>query len=254
MSLNTDTRHALITGGGSGIGAAIAQRLSSEGMFVTVVGRRQQPLEALVSELPRAQWVCVDVTDPAAMRDAFKTAGNRFGPVNVAVANAGSASSAPFVRLDPEDVQSMLNVNVMGVFNTFQAGLPGMLEGGWGRLIAVASTAGMKGYPYVSHYCASKHAVVGLVRALAIELASKGVTVNAVCPSFVDTEMTERTLENIQSKTGLSKEAALQSLVSANPQARLISPDEVADSVERLCGVHAGAINGQALAIAGGEL
>ncbi len=246
-------RHALVTGGGSGVGAAVATHLSQQGFTVTITGRRESPLKALASEHQRMAWISADVTSADAMEQAVQAAVEYNGPVDIVVANAGAADSKPFGKLKSADLQAMLDVNLFGVFNTFQAVLPGMAERRWGRLIAIASTAGLQGYGYVSHYCAAKHAVIGMVKALAQEVARKGITANAICPSYVDTDMTARSIANIVKLTDKTEEQALSALVAGNPQGRLVQPQEVAGSVSWLCSEDAAAINGQAIAICGGE-
>ena len=247
-------KHAVVTGGGTGVGAAIAADLAAQHANVTIVGRRRSPIEQLAAQSDRIQWVCADVTDGKALQLALNDAREQSGQIDIVIANAGAASSKPFTQLNSDDMQAMLDVNLMGVFNTFQSALPDMIDSGWGRLIAIASTAGLKGYGYVSHYCAAKHAVVGMIRSLALEVARKGITANAVCPSYVDTAMTKRTVANIMHKTGMSKSESIASLVAANPQGRLITTAEVADAVTWICSEGAAAINGQAITIAGGEL
>nr|MBA3325017.1 SDR family oxidoreductase [Paracoccaceae bacterium] len=194
-----------------------------------------------------------DVTRPDDVRAMFAAASEGWGAPAIVVANAGAAVSRPFLRTSPEDFQAMLDVNLMGVFATWQVGLPAMLDAGWGRLLAVASMAGLKGYGYVAGYCAAKHGVVGLTRALALETAKSGVTVNAVCPGYTRTPMLERSVETIMAKTGRPREAAEASLLVSNPQGRLIEPEEVAAAVLWLCGAGAASVTGQAIAISGGE-
>jgi len=176
------------------------------------------------------------------------------GRIDLLVANAGSAVSKPFGRTDARDFSAMLGVNLMGVVNTTQAVLPGMTERGFGRIVTVASTAGLKGYPYVTAYCAAKHAVIGLVRALALEVARTGVTVNAVCPGFTDTDLVATSLDRIVEKTGRTRDEALAELTKSNPQGRLVMPSEVADAGTWLCGAGAASVTGQAIAVAGGEV
>ncbi|HZH51847.1 MAG TPA: SDR family oxidoreductase [Microvirga sp.] len=247
-------RHALVTGGGRGIGRAIAAALANAGATVTVTGRDRARLEQAVAEGAAHSAVTADVTDPAAVQAAVKEAVALHGPVDLMIANAGSAVSAPFMKSDAALFRQMLDVNLLGVTNMAQAVLGAMTERGFGRIVAVASTAGLKGYPYVSAYCAAKHAVVGFVRALALETARTGVTVNAVCPGFTDTDLVAESLDRIVQKTGRSREEALAEFVKHNPQQRLIDPSEVADAVLWLCGEGARSVTGQAIAVAGGEI
>ena len=246
-------KHALVTGGGTGVGASIALALAAAGASVTITGRREQPLADLASRHDAIDWLTCDVTDPDSTAAVCQQAAERHGPVSIAIANAGAAASKPFARMSAADLHKLLDVNLIGVFNTWQACLSPMIDAGWGRLVAIGSVAGLKGYPYISGYCAAKHAVTGMTRALALELATTGITVNAICPGYVDTPMLDRTLDNIEQKTGLSRQAAADKIKSLNPQQRFIQPDEVAHSVIWLCSQHAGSINGQAIAIAGGE-
>jgi 3-hydroxybutyrate dehydrogenase len=247
-------RHAVVTGGSRGIGRAIAAALSSAGARVTVLGRDQASLDRVVAEGLAHEAVTADVTEAAILQGAMERAVSRSGSVDYLVANAGSAVSAPFVRSDGALFRRMLDVNLMGVVNAAQAVIGPMVERNFGRIVAVASTAGLKGYPYVSAYCAAKHAVVGLVRALALETATTGVTVNAVCPGFTDTDLVTESLDRIVAKTGRSREEALAELVKHNPQNRLIAPQEVAEAVLWLCGEGARSVTGQAIAVAGGEV
>jgi 3-hydroxybutyrate dehydrogenase len=245
--------HALVTGGGRGIGREIASVLAHAGATVTVLGRNRATLDEAVSAGSAHFAVVADVTDQAAISAAIAAAAAR-RPIDILIANAGIAESAPFGKSDAALFKRMIDVNFMGVVHAVQAVLPSMRERRYGRIIAVASTAGLKGYPYVSAYSAAKHAVVGLVRSLALELASNGVTVNAVCPGFTDTDLVAGSIDNIMKKTGRSREQAVAELSRHNPQGRLVTPAEVANTVLWLCGEGAGAITGQAIAVAGGEV
>jgi len=250
-----EDRHALITGGGTGIGAAIAVALSAAGAAVSLVGRRAAPLEEVAANLDRACAIVADVTredDTATMVQAARAA---HGPIDILVANAGAAESAPIGRLDLAHWQRMLGVNLTGAFLSVKAALPDLTRkgAGGGRIVLMASTAGLKGYPYVAAYCAAKHGVVGLARALAVELAAAGVTVNAVCPGFTETPLLEASLANIAAKTGRSRGEARAELKRLNLQERFVKPEEVADTVLWLCTPAAQAVTGQAISVSGGE-
>lgn len=246
-------KHALVTGGSRGIGAAIAHALIAHGACVTITGRDEERLARAAHEFG-ARFVVNDVTDQDAIARAFDCATKSSGRVDILVNNAGQAASAPFLKTDAELLRRMLAVNLCGTFYFTQSALPAMLAAGWGRIVNVASTAGLVGYAYVSAYCAAKHAVVGLTRALAAEVATKGVTVNAVCPGYTDTDMMHESVEKIIAKTGKTKDVVVAELISRNPQKRVIQPEEAANAVVWLCLPRSQSINGQAIAVAGGEV
>ena len=243
----------MVTGGSRGIGAAIARTLTAHGARVTITGRDEKKLAHAAREFG-AEFVVCDVADPRAVARAFAQATKVSGRVDILVNNAGQAVSAPFLKTDADLWHRMLAVNLDGAFYFTQAALPAMIEAGWGRVVNLASTAGLAGYAYVSAYCAAKHAVVGLTRALAIEVATKRVTVNAVCPGYTDTDMVRESVAKIVSKTGRTKDAVLAELTCRNPQKRLVRPEEAANAVAWLCLPGSEAINGQAIAVAGGEV
>lgn len=258
-------RHALVTGGGRGIGAAIAHRLLAHGARVTLLGRDAATLAAAARDMAqthgaagegpaRIHTVTADIADADSVAHAFAAAAARAGPITLLVNNAGQAHSAPFARTDLALWQRMLDINLTGTFLCTQAALPAMLEAGWGRIVNVASTAGLTGYGYVTAYCAAKHGVIGLTRALALEVATRGVTVNAVCPGYTETDIVRDAVANIVGKTGRSAEQARAELAARNPQRRLVQPEEVADAVAWICQPAAAAITGQAIPVAGGEV
>lgn len=253
MSGLSRSSHALVTGGGRGIGRAIASSLVKAGATVTIMGRNRAVLDEVVVAGDAHHALSADVSDQAAMHAAIAEAAKR-QPIDILVANAGAAESAPFLKSDAALFQRMMDVNFMGVVHAVHAVLPDMVARKSGRIVAVASTAGLKGYGYVSAYVAAKHAVVGLVRSLALEVATKNVTVNAVCPGFTETDLLEGSIDNIMSKTGRTREQAIAELAKHNPQGRLVRPEEVADAVLWLCGAGAGSITGQSIAVAGGEV
>ncbi|MFM0322821.1 SDR family NAD(P)-dependent oxidoreductase [Caballeronia glebae] len=246
-------KHAVVTGGGSGIGASCAQALAQAGARITLMGRDLARLEAQRDAMrAHGDVACigVDVTNEAAVAEAF----SRAGPVDILVNNAGHAQAAPFTQTDAALWQRMLDVNLTGVFFCTRAVLPSMIERGYGRIVNVASTAGQIGYAYVAAYCAAKHGVIGLTRALAAEVAMKGVTVNAVCPGYTETELLRASLDQIMSKTSRSEQDARDALVRNNPQRRFVQPEEVANAVLWLCAPGSAAMNGQSLSVSGGEV
>jgi 3-hydroxybutyrate dehydrogenase len=248
-------RHALVTGAGRGIGAAIAQRLAAEGARVTLVARSERQLQETAAPLgDAAQCIAADMTDLQAVSRGFEAAAESFGPVDILINNAGKAQSAPLQRTSEELWHSLIAVNLTGAYHGIRAVLPTMLERKFGRIVSIASTAGLRGYPYVAAYCASKHGVIGLTRALALEVAQRNITVNAVCPGYTETDLVRDTIANIQKVTGRSAEEAREALTRTNPQGRLIQPMEIAHAVLWLCLPGSESVNGQSIAIAGGEV
>lgn len=245
----TETRRALITGGAKGIGLAIARRMAQDGVALALIGRDHVALQTAAQELDAAYQVA-DVTQPAALTAAIA----QIGPCDILVNNAGSASSQPFLKSGPDDWAAMIAVNLTSAFTTCQALLPHMLARGWGRIVNIASTAGLKGYAYTASYTAAKHGLIGLTRALAVELAKTGVTVNSVCPGFTDTDLVLRASQSIAQHTGRSETDAKTMLAQYNPQGRLVTPQEVAEAVAFLCREDASAITGQSIVVAGGEV
>lgn len=249
-------KHAVITGAGSGIGATITRTLAEHGYAVSLLGRTISALESTRDTLSKgsvSHVVSCDVTDSKSVAQAFDSARDTIGAIDVLINCAGAAPTAAFHKLDAAQWRSVMAVNLDGVFNCCSAVVPQMREAGRGRIINIASTASLKGYAYVSAYCAAKHGVLGLTRALALELARKGVTVNAICPGYTDTDIIRDAVANITAKTGRSEAQALEEFTAANPQGRLIDPQEVADNVIWLCSQSARSITGQAISISGGE-
>jgi len=250
-------QHAIVTGGGRGIGAAVAEALAQHDARVTLMGRARDVLLSQAAKLRSTagvQAVEVDVAEPASVERAFAAAAADFGPAAILINNAGQAASAPFEKTDMVLWQRLMAVNLTGTFLCSQAVLPGMLKAGYGRIVNIASIAGLAGAPYVTAYCASKHGVIGLTRSLALELARKNITVNAVCPGYVDTDMVRAAVSNIAAKTGRSTDEARAELVRRNPQGRILQPQEVANAVLWLCLPGSEAITGQAISVSGGEV
>lgn len=240
-------KQVLITGGGSGAGENLALGFAAAGAKVVITGRRMEALQRVVNMAPNIRAVQADVTDEASVRAMFTDA----GPCDIVIANAGQADSAPFSRTTTDQWNAMIAVNLTGVFLTLREGLAQMA--GWGRLISIASTAGLKGYAKVAPYAAAKHGVIGMTRSLALEIARKPITVNAICPGFLDTPMTDQSIAVIAEKTGRTVAEAKAALEAMNPQNRLIQPSEVTAAALWLCGPGSEGINGQAIPISGGE-
>jgi NAD(P)-dependent dehydrogenase (short-subunit alcohol dehydrogenase family) len=251
--------HAVITGASRGIGLAIATRLAELGADVTLMSRSETVLASNVARISqafpvRAQAVGVDVSDAVGVEAGFRRAAQEFGAPSILVNNAGIAEAAPFSKTDLKFWQRLIDIDLTGPFLCIRQVSGAMVKAGHGRIINIASTASHTGYPYVSAYCAAKHGLIGLTRALARELAKTGVTVNAVCPGYTDTDIVDHALQNIAAATGRTREQALDQLVAHNPQRRLIKPGEVADMVGWLCLPSSASINGQSIMIDGGEL
>jgi len=244
-----DGKRALVTGGSKGIGRAIALRLAEDGALVTVLGRDAAALAKTAREI-RGKSLIADVTDAPGLSAAITAA----GPLDILINNAGAALSKPFLDQQEAEWQEMLSVNLLSAVTGCRLVLPGMQARGWGRIVNIASTAGLKGYAYTTAYCAAKHALIGLTRALALEIARSPVTINAVCPGFTDTDLVARAVEVIEAETGRSAEQARAALTRFNPQNRLVEPEEVAEAVAFLCRNEAAAMTGQSLIIAGGEV
>lgn len=269
MQAILEGRHALVTGGNRGIGFAIARALVEAGAAVTIVGRDRARLAEAAEALKKAGtnrrgsdnapkesvgFAAADVSIAADVEQALANAATARGAIDILVNNAGAAESAPFGKTTEALWDRMLAANLTSAYLCSRQVLPGMIAAKWGRIVNVASTAGLKGYPYVTAYCAAKHGMVGLTRALALEVARHGVTVNAVCPGYTETDMVERTLDNITAKTGRSRDAAREELAKHNPLGRLIKPEEVAAAVVWLCRAEVGAVTGQSIPIDGGEV
>jgi len=253
MGLDVELGHAVVTGGGTGIGLAIARALSARGHAVTVMGRSAAALEAATPNLDGGGFVLCDVTDDASVAGALAAAEAARGPVRVLVNNAGAVATASFEKTGLDAWTAALDVNLLGAVRMIRAALPSLKAQTWGRVVNIASTAGLKPYAYVSAYVASKHALVGLTRALALELASTRVTVNAVCPGYTRTAIIERAIETIAARTGRGRDGAEAVFTASNPQGRLTEPEDVAQAACWLASAEAGAVNGIALSVSGGE-
>jgi NAD(P)-dependent dehydrogenase (short-subunit alcohol dehydrogenase family) len=252
-------RHVIVTGGSRGIGSAIAMALAALGARVTIMARTERDVVTLAERIGqrmgvRTQGVICDVRDPGSITSAFAAAHETFGPAYALINNAGRGASSSFVATPLDLWMEMIALNLTSTFLCTQQVLPAMLSAGEGRIISIASTAGLKGYSHTAGYCAAKHGVIGMTRSLAIETAKRGVTVNAVCPGYTDTDMTKDTIEELAEVRQISEEGALQMLTRNIPTGRLIQPSEVANAVAWLCSPNASAITGQAIAVAGGEV
>ncbi len=250
-------RGAVVTGGGRGIGAAVARALASAGAGVLVAARTSGEVEHVAAELralgAKARAAACDVTEEGSVSSLSRAALHHLGTVDILVNNAGASASAPLRKIALEEWNRMLAVNATGTFLCTREFVPGMVERGWGRVVNIASVVGLEGGKYVSHYSAAKHAVIGFTRSVALEVAGTGVTVNAVCPGYVDTPMTEQTITNAQSRTGFSREKALAAVLATVGQDRLITPDQVAAAVLRLCRDDTADVNGQAIRLDAGR-
>lgn len=247
-------KHAIVTGGGRGIGRAIADQLSAAGASVTVMGRTETTLKEFADTGDQHGYQVVDVTDEAAVVEAFAAATEARGIPDTLVNNAGAVETVPFVKMDMAVLRAMLDINLISAAHCTQQVLKPMMRRGSGRVINIASTAGLKGYAYVSGYTAAKHAIIGLTKALALETAESGVTVNSICPGFTDTDIAKDAIDMIASSTGRDAAGARAELERFNPQGRLIQPEEVAEAVLWLCSDMSGSVTGQSITIAGGEV
>lgn len=247
-------KHALVTGAGGGIGFATADALVQAGWTVTLAGRNKAKLLSALAATNASHIAVVDVTDAEAVRSAAQWAAEQNGPIDLLVNNAGGVASASFEKTSLNAWRELLDLNLMGTVHGIQAVLPGMKAAGGGRIVNIASTAGLVGYRYVSAYVAAKHAVVGLTKALALELAKTGITINAVCPGYTDTDVIASAVGTIAKSSGRSTDEVLATFTATNPQGRLVKPEEVAAAVLWLASDEAAAVNGIALPVAGGEV
>jgi NAD(P)-dependent dehydrogenase (short-subunit alcohol dehydrogenase family) len=251
-------RHALVTGGGRGIGAGIVRALAAQGAKVSMLGRTAATLEVLAAELKAAGatifCTTADVSKRESVDAAFAAARAMLGPIEILINNAGQAISSPITKRDDALWERLLAINLSGTYFGMQAALPEMMQSGFGRIVNIASTAGLTGYPYVAAYCAAKHGVVGLTRAVAREVATRNITVNAVCPGYTDTDLVREAAAKISAVTGRKLEDALQAMTKSNPQGKLVHPDEVANAVTWLCLPGSESVTGQSIIVAGGEL
>ena len=245
-------KHVFITGGGHGIGSACAEALAAHGANLTITGRNTKTLEATAERLPGTEARELDVTDKEAVIRVFAKAVSSVGPVSILVNNSGIAETAPYLRTSADMIRRVMEVNVIGAHVCTQQVLPGMIDAGWGRIVNMSSLAGVSGQPYIAAYAASKHAMIGLTRTLALEVVKKGITVNAVCPAYVETGMVKAGVANIQKLTGMSEEDARGELAKKNPQDRIIEASEVGVTVAWLCLPGSESITGQSIAMAGG--
>jgi len=251
--------HAVVTGGGRGIGAAIVRRLAQDGANITLISRSSDELQAVQRELEdqfpqKFLSLTVDVTAPDLVKDAFEQCRDTLKEPQILVNNAGSADSIPFVKADLDHWDSTINVNLRAVYLCIHQVLPSMIKAGYGRIVTIASTAGLTGYPYIAAYCAAKHGAVGLTRALALETAAQGITVNAVCPGFTETDLLKNAFENVAQKTARSSDEIREEFLKNVPQGRFVQPDEIASAVAWLCRKEQSSITGQTITIAGGEV
>ena len=252
-------KHAIVTGGSRGIGAAIAAEFVGRGAKVTIMGRQRETLEAKAAELRGDPGVTVaveqcDVSDASSVTTAFSNAIGSLGPAYILVNNAGIATSRTFTQLSLDVWNDVVTTNMTGTYLCTSEVLPSMISAREGRIVNIASTAGLRGYKTMSAYCASKHGVIGLTRALALETAKQGITVNAVCPSYTDTYLTGLAVSNLVSALNKTEDEAMAMLLRSVPSGRLITPEEVASCVAWLCSPGASGVTGIALPIAGGEV